>query len=103
MDLFDTPITKLPENLSVDKDLDLDVQKITNIVYREHVGEDDIKLFSVFVNGEIQISIPEWDFLGNFELFETRIDKNLSEEEAKQYKQVAKECVDELIKIRKNN
>ncbi|MWN32794.1 MULTISPECIES: hypothetical protein [unclassified Gilliamella] len=123
MDLSDTPITKLPdnlsvggnlklnntnittlpENLSVGKGLDLDVQKITNIVYREHVGEDDIKLFSVFNNGEIQISVPSWKFLGNLKSFESKIDKNFSEVVAKQYKQVAQDCIDELAKRRNTN
>ncbi|NUF26552.1 hypothetical protein [Gilliamella sp. ESL0254] len=123
MDLSDTPITKLPdnlsvgrnlklnntnittlpENLSVGKGLDLDVQKITNIVYREHVGEDDIKLFSVFNNGEIQISVPSWKFLGNLKSFESKIDKKFSEVVAKQYKQVAQDCIDELAKRRNIN
>lgn len=98
--LNNTKITKLPEKLFVGKSLHLDVTNIENIAYREHLGEDDITLFSVFVNGEIQLSVPAWEFLGNLKTFEVKIDEKFSNDLAAQYKQWAKECVEELIKMR---
>lgn len=100
--LNNTLITELPEDLSVGRSLHLDVNNIKNIVYREHVGEEDISLFSVYINGEIQVSVPHWSFLGNLQSFESKLNERFSTSSNEEYLNAARECVEELSEKRKN-
>lgn len=98
LDLRYTPITKLPNNLFVGESLYLNVEKITNIAYRKNCEKFNGTLFAAYVNGEIQIAAGR--FLGNIKKFDSAVDEKCLGIDAKNYKQAARECIRELEQIR---
>lgn len=98
--LSQTNIKRLPEHLSVGGNLYLDVEKINNIAYRQNIDDDNTTLFAVFVNGEIQISVPKWNFLGNIDAFNNRTCDCFTKINPKEFREAAKECIEELTAMR---
>ncbi|HCC3331649.1 TPA: hypothetical protein M4731_004678 [Salmonella enterica] len=93
LDLSGTSITALPESFSC-RSLYLDVERISNIAYRENCGYSSRTIFAVWTGKEFHIAAG--CFFGSIEQFEHAVDDKYDGNAAEAYKNAARECVAEL-------
>ncbi|CDG48965.1 hypothetical protein [Serratia symbiotica] len=93
LDLSGTSITALPENVCC-RSLYLDPERISNIAYRKGCGRSDRTIFAAWIGKEIRIAAG--CFFDTLDAFERAVDVKYTGKAADDYKQAARECVDDL-------
>jgi len=93
LNLSDTRITALPDNVCC-RSLYLDPERISNIAYRKECGRSDRTIFAAWTGKEICIAAG--CFFDTLDAFERAVDVKYTGKAADDYKQAARECVAEL-------
>ncbi|EGT3135887.1 hypothetical protein JDW24_001866, partial [Salmonella enterica subsp. enterica serovar Uganda] len=93
LDLRGTSITALPENFSCNS-LYLDVERISNIAWRENCGYSSRTIFAAWTGKEFRIAAG--CFFGSVDQFEEAVDDKYDGDVAEAYKKAGRDCVAEL-------
>lgn len=94
-----TGITQLPDSFSCDS-LYLEPEKVSNVAYRYNCGYSSRTIFAVWTGSEFRIAAG--CFFGSVTDFEEAVDDKYSGSAGENYKQAARECVEELtVKLNK--
>ncbi|HBC1013497.1 TPA: hypothetical protein IGZ65_005297, partial [Escherichia coli] len=94
LDLSNTAITALPDNLTVGGSLELDAENFSNIAYRKNCGFSYRTIFAVWTGKEFRIAAG--CFFGTPDEFEQAVDNKYYGDAAEAYKKAGRDCVAEL-------